>query len=29
MINMISKALNSRVDDVECHMNEVWYDMHV
>lgn len=29
MINMLSMVLNSRVNDVECHVNEVWYDMQV
>ena len=29
MSNMLSMVLNSRVNDIECHVNEVWYDMHV
>jgi hypothetical protein len=29
MINMFSMVFNSRVYDIECHVNEVWYDMHV
>jgi hypothetical protein len=29
MTNMLGMVFNSRVYDIECHVNEVWYDMHV